>query len=316
MNNSFYVLKDPRRLRMKTLIEGVKTGNSQFRQRTVRNDLITVIPANNLLLPVDTMTVLSNGTVREQDINEVENPVEWTLSQGQYLKGNLAQLDILASFNWERPIYFVTGGNQGALNLEDFFQLDGLAFRLVPISTPGRDFFNYGRIDTSILYNHLMNTFTWGRMNQPDVYIGYYNERTFSVIRFRKNYVRLAEEFIKSGNDPKAEKVLDHCMELAPNSQLPYDYYVSGISYPGRDSTVIHQTGIIEAYYQCGATGKANSILLQYAGILRQDLEYYNSLSPRFKNRFADIFYQSQGIYEELVRLAKKYGQDDVAGQL
>ncbi len=315
VNNSFYILKDPRKIRMKTLVEGIRTGNSQFKQRTVRGDEVTVIPVNNFVLPVDTATILSNHTVKEADMNQVVSPLEWTIPQGQYLKGNLAQLDILATFDWNRPIYFVTGGNQGALSLEDYFQLDGIAFRVVPIQTPGRDFFNYGRIDTTILYDNLMNKFTWGRMNQPGVNIDYYNQRTFSVIRFRKNYVRLAEEFIKSGNNKKAEEVLDRCMTLAPNSTLPYDYYVSGISYPGKDQKVIHQTGIIEAYYECGATEKAGKILLDYAAILHQNLAYYNSLSQRFKNRFADEYYRSQGIYEELVRLAKEY-QPDIAGQL
>ena len=315
VNNSFYILKDPRKIRMKTLVEGIRTGNSQFKQRTVRGDEVTVIPVNNFVLPVDTATILSNHTVKEADMNQVVSPLEWTIPQGQYLKGNLAQLDILATFDWKRPIYFVTGGNQGALSLEDYFQLDGIAFRVVPIQTPGRDFFNYGRIDTTILYDNLMNKFTWGRMNQPGVNIDYYNQRTFSVIRFRKNYVRLAEEFIKSGNNKKAEEVLDRCMTLAPNSTLPYDYYVSGISYPGKDQKVIHQTGIIEAYYECGATEKAGKILLDYAAILHQNLAYYNSLSQRFKNRFADEYYRSQGIYEELVRLAKEY-QPDIAGQL
>ncbi|HYW97065.1 MAG TPA: tetratricopeptide repeat protein, partial [Bacteroidales bacterium] len=316
VNSSFYVLKDKRILRMKTLVEGIKTGNSQFFKKTIRGDDITVIPSNNLVLPVDTMIVLANGTVREADLPQVETPMVWTMPQGQYLKGNLAQLDILASFNWERPIYFVTGGNQGALSLEDFFQLEGLAFRLVPISTPGRDFFNYGRIDTSILYNNLMNKFTWGRMNKPGVYIDYYTERTFSVIRFRKDFVRLAEAYIHGGNTTKAKEVLDRCMELAPDSVLPFDYYVSGISYPGKEGKIIHQTGLIEAYYQCGAIEKANTILLRYADILKQDLVYYDALSQRFKNRFADEFYRSQGVYEELVRLAKAYDQKALADQL
>ena len=85
---------------------------------------------------------------------------------------------------------------------------------------------------------------------------------------------------------------------------------------PEKRVTVIHQTGIIESYYQCGATEKANKILIEYADILKQDLEYYGSLSQRFKNRFANEFYQSQGIYEELVRLAKAYDQKAIADQL
>ncbi len=316
VNNSIYILKDPRNLRMTTLVEGIRTGNSQFKRKTARGDVVTVIPTNNLVLPVDTMVILSNGTVREADMSEVENPMEWSLPEGQYLKGNLAELDILASFNWGRPIYYVSGGNKGALSLEDFFQLEGLAYRVVPIPTKGRDFFNYGRIDTSILYENLMKKFTWGNVNKPGVYIGYYDQRTFSVIKFRMNYVRLAGEYIKGGDNRKAEEVLDRCMELSPNEKIPYDYYVSGITYPGQGGKAIHQPGVIEAYYECGATDKANDLLLKFAGILQQDIIYNNSLSPRFRKQFEQEYYKSQGMYQELKSLAEKYGQKDISDQL
>ena len=43
-------------------------------------------------------------------------------------------LDIIAHNNWKRPIYFsITTGNESYQNLEPYFQLEGLAYRLVPI---------------------------------------------------------------------------------------------------------------------------------------------------------------------------------------
>jgi len=47
------------------------------------------------------------------------------------LKNEMMQLDILATNDWERPIYYVSGGAEGALDLEDYFQNDGYAYRLV-----------------------------------------------------------------------------------------------------------------------------------------------------------------------------------------
>jgi hypothetical protein len=263
-----------------------------------------------LILPVDTSVVIANGTVKEKNTNQIVSPLEWTIPRGQLTRGNLVQLDILASVDWERPIYFVTGGNEGALNLEEFFQMEGLAYRLVPVSTPGRDFFSYGRIDPEILHQNLMEKFEWGRMEHEDVNMDYYNRRTFSVIRFRKNYVRLAEAWLNEGDTLKAEQVLDRCMELAPHERLEYDYYVSGLSYPDEKGNVVEQSGIIESYYRCGAVEKANRILLEYSAILMQDIEYYNKLKPRFKNRFSNEYYQSRGIYERLLDLAERYGQE------
>ena len=45
-------------------------------------------------------------------------------------------LDLLATNNWERPVYFaITVGRENYLGLEEYFQLEGLAFRVVPIKT-------------------------------------------------------------------------------------------------------------------------------------------------------------------------------------
>lgn len=312
INNSFYVLEDPRKLRLKTMMEGIKSKNSMFYQKTIRGDEVTVVPTNNLILPVDTLKVIKNGTISEKFADKVLPEISWKIQNGQLIKGNLVELDILANFNWDRPIYFVSGGNNEALNLEDYFQLEGLAYKLVPIKTPGRDFFSYGNIDTEILHENLMNKYSWGRMEEEDVYLDYNNIRTMSVIQLRKKFVRLAEAWMDEGDTIKAEAVLDRCMEIAPNSQVPYDYYISGISYPNERNQLVKQSGIIEAYYKCGAIEKANKILLDYMEIISQDLQYYEALSPSKKSRFANEFYQSRGIYEELLNLAKAYGQEDL----
>ena len=316
-NAGFYVLEDPskRKIRLETIMQGINSRNSLFLQKTVRGDEVTVIPSNRLLLQVDSSMVVSGGIVKEEIADQIVSPLEWTLPQGQMNRGNLVQLDILASFNWERPIYFVAGGNEGALNLEEFFQMEGLAYRVVPVSTPGKDFFNLGRIDPEILHENLMEKFSWGGMEKEDVYLDYYNRRTFSVIRFRKNYVRLAEEWLLEGDTLKAEQVLDRCMELAPHSRLEYDYYISGLTYPDENGNLLEQSGIIETYYRCGAIEKANRILLEFSNILMQDLDYYNALNPRHKSRFNNEYYQSRGIYERLLELVERYNQESLIEQ-
>ena len=64
------------------------------------------------------------------------------------MKSQLLVLDILAHNDWKRPIYFVTGYHNDALGLEEYFQLEGLAYRLVPIKSQNKSWLEYGRIDT------------------------------------------------------------------------------------------------------------------------------------------------------------------------
>ncbi len=307
-NNSFYILEDPRSLRVSTLLEGVLTNNSMFRQKAITGDEITVIPTNNFLLEADSNTVISKGVVKEENASEIVDPIAWKMKQNQYGKAALAQFDILGSNHWERPIYFTAGGNEAALGLENYFQMDGLAYGLVPILTPDRDFMNYGRIDTDDLYDKMMNQYVWGRMEEPDVYLDYYNLRTLSVIKFRNNFIRLADALIQDGKIEKAVAVLDRCMTLAPNKKVPYDIYISGITYQIEENRIFHQTGIVELYFHCNEKEKAMSILNEFVGILNQTVTYYDSLKPKFQKRVMEEYYQAQSILQELESLSVKYG--------
>jgi len=111
--------------------------------------------------------------------------------------------------------------------------------------------------------------------------------------------------------------VLNRCMELAPHKKLPYDQFVSGVTYNDRQNKAPkHYSGIIEAYYKCGEFEKGNKIILEFAEILQQDLQYYQSLDDRFRSRFENEAYQSQGMYNELLYLAEVYRQESVLEQM
>ncbi|MCK7542251.1 MAG: hypothetical protein MZV63_70945 [Marinilabiliales bacterium] len=96
-----------------------------------------------------------------------------------------------------------------AMGLEEYFQLEGIAYRLVPVKGVNKGWLEYGRIDTDILYDNLMNRFVWGGAADPDVYIDYYHTRTLTVIRSRFNYAKLAGALVAEGDSARALAVLD-----------------------------------------------------------------------------------------------------------
>lgn len=78
-------------------------------------------------------------------------------------------LDILSTNNWERPVYFGIGlGSDAYMGLEKYFQLEGAAYRVVPIETKEAEFYDYGRIDSDILYDNIMNKFEWGKYQRSE----------------------------------------------------------------------------------------------------------------------------------------------------
>ena len=153
-------------------------------------------------------------------------------------------LDILANFNWERPIYFaITVGRDNYMGLEKYFQLEGLAYRLVPYSISSTDG-QTGVVHTEKMYERLMNKFNWGGLNNPALYFDETNTRM--VMNFRNNYSRLAGSLFQKGENEKAEAVLDTCMNQFPSEVVMLNYF----SLP-----------IIDLYYKLGKNEKGNKVL-------------------------------------------------------
>ncbi len=262
---------------------------------------VDYLPTHKIIIPVDSAQVIANGTIRPYNAHRIEKGVRIQLSpNSQILKGQLGQLDILTSNKWKRPIYYTSGGFDGSMGLESYYRNEGLAYRLVPVNTPQKSVLEMGGIDTDTLYDRLINTFEWGRMNEEDVQLDYYTIRTFSVIRFRSLHTRLALQLLEEDKKEKAIEVLDHCMELAPSHVLPFDQYICGITLPDREGGIIHHEGIIEAYYLCGEMDKANSILTEHHNKLVQRYNYYNAMKPRHKSSIQremnEVLYHMEGL--------------------
>ena len=140
------------------------------------------------------------------------------------MKGDMMILDLLATNNWKRPIYFaITVGSEGYLNLEDYFQLEGLAYKLVPIKTKLSDG-QTGKVESSIMYKNLMEKFKWGGMDKKGVYLDENNLRM--TMNFRNNFGRLAETFLTEGKNEQAIKVLDRALEVMPAENVPLNIFV------------------------------------------------------------------------------------------
>ena len=77
-------------------------------------------------------------------------------------------LDILANFDWKRPIYFSGGSNadEEYIWLKEYLQLDGMSYKLVPIKTSMKDksMFDMGRIDSEKMYANIQKL-DWRNIN-------------------------------------------------------------------------------------------------------------------------------------------------------
>ena len=234
-----------------------------------------VYPTTRIRIPVDKEAVLRNGIVAAKDADLIEPYIDIEISDAALIKNRILMLDILANNNWERPIYF-TGGAQDAKEyiwLKDYLQLDGLAYKFVPIRTPiaERSFMDMGRIDTDTMYANVKK-WDWKNSN-ADVY--YDPETRKNGISFRNSLGRLADELIREQDFARAEEILDMSLE-----KMPMDKY-------GYFRLVI---GHIESYYRIDRPEKARRIAEFLIGNFQERILYYSGVSSyELSQNFSDL---------------------------
>ena len=301
-NNIIYIRNDiNRHTDIKKIIDFVASDDVRTKLITQDGERLDYIPTGKFTLTVDSATVVNNGTVPTALASQIVKEINWETNKKYFTKSELALLDILANNNWERPIYFVSPGNDNTLGLDEYLQMEGYAYRLVPVRTPVRSIVDIGRIDADYNYKLYMETFLWGRMNQPDVYLGHFDIRTIAVLRLRTSFHRLALALIQEGKKDSALAVLDRCMEIMPSWQVPYDYYM---------------LDIISDYYLLGKTEKANSMVEEYSAQTIEELQYFIRLQARFKDLMSNDINTALAILQRMGQIAERNGQKELAERI
>lgn len=271
--------------------------------RTVGNERISVLPTKSFYVPVDREEVLSNGTVNMADTARLVDRVEWRIDRSYLLKNNMMVLDLLATNNWERPIYFaVTTGPDSYIGLENYFMLEGLAYRLTPVkSAPNPNPNMHGSVDTDKMYDNVMNKFKWGGMDgEKEIYMDENNLRM--TLNFRVQFANLADQLIQEERIDMARDVLDKSLEVMPDHNVPFDRLM---------------VPIIENYYKIGDYEKANALLEQVFERYEEDFQYYASLDAEWAIQMRQDLQMSYAVMQRLHHfVSRAYPQEELSGRL
>ncbi|UOQ79831.1 hypothetical protein [Hymenobacter sp. 5414T-23] len=93
-------------------------------------------PSRKFYLPIDTAAVYKMGIIPAERRRQLVPRMEWEVSKSAIEKKSLVILDILATNNWQRPVYFSsTVDSRDFMGLQPYFQLEGMAYRILPAST-------------------------------------------------------------------------------------------------------------------------------------------------------------------------------------
>jgi hypothetical protein len=283
---------------LKKVIDFVASDDPRTKQLPeYTTEKIDYLPTRMFSLPVDTQSVLRNGTVLKADAPKLTPEMKWELepSRSYITKNHLMILDLLATSRWERPIYYaMTVSEDNYLNLDKYFRMEGLAYRVTPIASEG-DMFGRGSINTDVMYDNMVNKFKWGGVNTPGVYLDENVQRMLA--NFRSTFARLALQLIGEGKTDSARIVLDKCNEVVPDHVVPYNVY---------------NILIVESYFRLGDTQKALDMANTLKNNVYQDIDYFLSLDRKYNSY---LTYEKRVAYytlDELMRMGDTYKQPEL----
>ncbi len=197
--------------------------------RDIDNLTIMLWEPDTMFLPVNKERIFAKDDVRIQieDSSEIQSPMQWLLRGRRYndqiriLHGaDQAALNILitnAMQDWKRPVYFaVTVAPSGQLDLKNYFQAEGQAFRVVPIEHNEP----LGRVVPSVSPERL-KLFRFTNLNDPDVY---YDENIRRMVdNYRNIFTHTAQGLITAGDKETARELIEWFVDEVPFETIPGD---------------------------------------------------------------------------------------------
>jgi hypothetical protein len=260
--NKYYDLYDT----FKTVLAN---DDPRFMVQSENGTPLNTLPTRKFSLPVDTATVLANGTTHPGDpiLHQLRLDIN---PDKRYLdKGELVILGIVAANKWQRPICFTSTSEIDRLGLGKYARSRGMAYQLVPVADQ--------RVDNAVAYQTIMQKFRYGNASTPGVYFDEENRRRLNAIKMA--HVELAASLLNAGRKEEARKVLQH-----------YDASVSETNFPYGMTTNLGNTDdatslwFLEDCYAAGDDALALKVATSLKKDLQQQMRYYNSLGESMTN--------------------------------
>ena len=135
--------------------------------------------------------------------------------------------------------------------------------------------------------------FQWGGMDKPGVYLDDVFLRS-CALNVRQRMGSLASALAAEGKKDKAVKVLDKCVEVTPEFNVPYDGTMFSVAL---------------GYYQADAFEKGNEIAKKLFDNASKNINYYYKFRGKDRAEFGSDVERSQEVLERLVYITEMFKQ-------
>lgn len=281
--------------------DSIKNKFIETRYQSSRGD-INFLPIKKIVIPVNKKNAIKYKIVAEEDADLIEDSVIFTIKGSSFRKEMLVFLDLLANYEWDRPIYFSAGGvysDENIFFLKDYLQFEGFSYKFVPIKTPTHSMQELGRINSKILYQNI-KSFKWGNFKDPKIH--YDETATQNIVIYRSSVARATKDLIQKGEKNKAKELLDLVEREIPVKLYPLNTSICSLAY---------------AYFLLGENKKAEQIANEYKKNIFEELDYYEKLHPKLQITIRQEVLQLRFHYARLVEyVANAYNETNQVEKL
>ncbi|MDR0697869.1 MAG: DUF2723 domain-containing protein [Tannerella sp.] len=279
-------------IEMSAALNFMKSDNKKHQLFAYGDIWLNYTPSAKLVLQIDSASVVKNKTVNV----EYEPYIEKELIMNYEGKNVISlvdaiTLDMINTNKWKRPIYYastVPGNLYGYA--ADNLQKTGLALQLLPINTTAHDI----TVNTKKMYDNVMNKFKWGGIDKPGLYL---EENTMRMCKSYRQvlFADLAEALIKEEKIDSAIKVLDRCIEVMPEENVPYDFSI----YP-----------IARLYFSLGKIEEAKNITAKMLEWLMTEVDWMLRLRPSQREAFQRNINYNMMLMRDILNISLQYDKD------
>ncbi|MBT1700289.1 DUF2723 domain-containing protein [Fulvivirgaceae bacterium PWU4] len=178
-----------------------------------------VVPTRDIVLKVDVEKVRSLGVVPKTLEHLIVPEIHLRLKENGLELKDLAMLDVLATADWQRPVYVTnTSLAQFNVDLTPYAVREGNTYRILPVlnSDPQNDLVN-----TEASYENMTKKFQFRGLNDPDIY--FTDDYRRAVQNHRNNFNSLATALLMEGDTTKAKEVILFSLDKMPDRGVRYD---------------------------------------------------------------------------------------------
>ncbi|MCM2301012.1 MAG: DUF2723 domain-containing protein [Flavobacteriaceae bacterium] len=294
---AYHVPRTENRIDIKDFMKWIASSDEATYVETNNGHKEKTYPTNKLRLYIDKEAVLRNKILPLKYADSIVSYIDIDIDDQGISKSRILMLDILANNNWKHPIYFTGGSHDDEeyIWLKDYLQLDGTAYKFVPMKTSNKDktAFDMGHIDSETMYSKMMK-WDWDIMSKPNVYLDI--ETRKNSVTLRNNLIRLADVLIQENQLVKAEQILDLSIEKMPVER--YGHYGMVLGY-------------VESYYMINKPEKARKLANLLTGKFQENLLYYSRFDEKLLDKVFDEIETNVLMYKNIVDVTSKYDEQN-----